>query len=267
MELVNIIKDHIVWRHQIFKLAQSDLKKTYSGAALGWAWAIIKPAITIFIYWFAFSVGLRSKAGIEDFPFFLWLVAGIIAWFYMQEMWAHGTEALRKYKFLVTKMKFPVSTIPTFFSLSRIVVHVFLVALVIVIYIIAGYGVSIYYIQLPVYMFLMFLMFTGWGLFASVFGALSIDFSNLVKSFTLALFWLSGIMWPVTRISSHLGKVLLYVNPVTFIVEGYRNCFVHHIWFFEQPEVLGIFLVELVIMWTVAVLAYKNLKKELPDVL
>lgn len=178
-----------------------------------------------------------------------------------------GPMIMRKYKFLITKMKFPTSTIPTFFSLSSIVVHLFLLGLVVIIYIIAGYGVSIYYIQIPFYMLMMFLMFTGWGLFSSVLGAMSKDFSNLIKSFTLALFWLSGIMWPISNISSVWGQRLLQLNPVTYIVEGYRNCFVHHVWFFEQPKVLLLFVAELVIMWAFAIVMYKKLKKEMPDVL
>ena len=49
-----IIRDHITYRKQIFKLAGSDLRRTYRASALGWAWAIIKPLVTIFVYWFAF---------------------------------------------------------------------------------------------------------------------------------------------------------------------------------------------------------------------
>ena len=267
MEIVNIIKDHIEWRHQIFKLAKSDLKKTYSGSALGWAWAVIKPAITIFIYWFAFSVGLREDAGIGSHPFFLWLVSGIIAWFYMQEMWSSSPTSMKRYKFLITKMKFPTSTIPTFISLSKLVVHLCLVALVMIIFAIAGYGVSIYYIQLPVYMFLMFLLFTGWGLFSSVLGAMSNDFANLVKSFTLALFWLSGIMWPIDDITNIWAQRLLMINPVTFIVEGYRNCFIHQVWFYEEPTALLVFAIEIMVMWILAVKVYSKLRKEMPDVI
>jgi teichoic acid transport system permease protein len=58
--LVEIIKDHKAYIQQIFKLAKADLVKTYRGAALGWAWAIIKPAVTIFVYWFTFEIGLRA---------------------------------------------------------------------------------------------------------------------------------------------------------------------------------------------------------------
>lgn len=267
MELKNLIKDHIVWRHQIFKLAKSDLIKTYSGAALGWAWAIIKPAVTIFVYWFAFSIGLRQRAGIDGFPFFLWLIAGIISWFYIQEMVTQGTNSMRKYKHLITKMKFPVGTIPTFVSMSKLVVHLALLAIVFVIYIAFGEPFTLYYLQLPIYMLLMFIFCTGWTLFGSVLAAISRDFSNLVKSCTTALFWLSGIMWPVTKIHSHVGRMILKANPITFTVEGYRNCFVHHVWIWQEPKELLVYLCELVIMWILALWVFKKLKKDMPDVL
>ena len=60
MMLGNILKEHKTYRQQILKLAKADLVKTYRGAALGWSWAIIKPAVTIFVYWFAFEIGLRA---------------------------------------------------------------------------------------------------------------------------------------------------------------------------------------------------------------
>ena len=84
--LKEIIRDHIQYRKQIFKLAKSDLIKTYRGSALGWSWAIIKPVVTIFVYWFAFSIGLRAGKDINGYPFFLWLIAGIVPWFYMGEI-------------------------------------------------------------------------------------------------------------------------------------------------------------------------------------
>ena len=38
--LKEILKAHIDYRKQLFKLAKSDIIKTYKGAALGWAWAL-----------------------------------------------------------------------------------------------------------------------------------------------------------------------------------------------------------------------------------
>ena len=50
-----ILNEHLTYRKQVIKLAKSDLIKTYRGSALGWAWAIIKPVVTIFVFWFSFS--------------------------------------------------------------------------------------------------------------------------------------------------------------------------------------------------------------------
>ena len=124
--LITILKEHIEYRQQILKLAKADLVKTYRGAALGWSWAIIKPAVTIFVYWFAFSIGLRAGGDVSGYPFFLWLIAGLIPWFYINDMLTAGTDSIRKYSYLVTKMKFPVSTIPTFVSISNLTVNIIL---------------------------------------------------------------------------------------------------------------------------------------------
>ena len=68
--LLKIIKEHIEYRKQIIKLAKADLVKTYRGSALGWSWSVIKPTVTIFVYWFAFAIGLRASSTVSGFPFF-----------------------------------------------------------------------------------------------------------------------------------------------------------------------------------------------------
>ena len=128
---INIIKEHIEYKHQIVKLAKADLTKTYRGAAFGWSWAIIKPTVTILVYWFAFAIGLRMAKDVGQYPFFLWLIAGVVPWFYMSEMITTGANSIRKYSYLVTKMKFPISTIPTFVNISKFIVHLILLLIVI----------------------------------------------------------------------------------------------------------------------------------------
>ena len=265
--LVEIIKDHIQYRQQIFKLAKADLVKTYRGAALGWAWAIIKPAVTIFVYWFAFEIGLKSGGGVNGFPFFLWLIAGVVPWFYMSDMMTGGTEAIRKYSYLVTKMKFPISTIPTFISISKFLIHLLLIAITIALFALGGFAPDIYLLQLPFYMLMMFLFFTLWALFSSLISCISKDFSNLVKSVTTAIFWLSGIIYNPNSLDIQWLKDILMFNPVTYIVTGYRNIFIDKVWFFEEPKKLVCFCIVLVIMFLLALWAYKKLKREISDVL
>lgn len=265
--LSSIIREHIEWRSQVFKLAKSDIIKTYSGAALGWFWALVKPTITIFVFWFAFSVGLRQSGDVEGYPFILWLVAGIVPWFYMSEMITQGTESIRRYKHLVTKMKFPVSTIPTFVGLSKLTIHLCLLVIVVALFLICGNLPDIYYLQLPFYMLCMVVFFIMWGLFSAMLAAMSKDFLNLVKSLTTAIFWMSGIMWDVNTIGYPWLQTVLKFNPVTFIATGYRNVFIYKEWFWQDAEGLVIFGIMLVLMTMAAVWSYKKLIREIPDVL
>ena len=265
--LKEIIKNHIEYKKQIFKLAKSDLVKTYRGSALGWSWAIIKPVVTIFVYWFAFTVGLRAGNDVNGYPFFLWLIAGMIPWFYMGDMITGGTNCIRKYSYLVTKMKFPVSTIPTFFSISNMSVNIILLLIVVIIFCLFGYIPDIYILQIPFYILLSFIFFTLWALFASFIGAISKDFVNLVKSFITAIFWLSGILWNAETVTVPWLKKFLMLNPITYLVNGFRNCFINKIWFWEQPRRLIYFGIITVILLFAALWSYKKLRKDIADVL
>lgn len=265
--LINIFKEHITYRKQIFKLAKADLIKTYRGSALGWAWALVKPVVTIFVFWFAFSFGLRAGKPVDGFPFFLWLIAGFVPWFYMSEMITGGAACIRNNKFMVTKMKFPISVIPTFVSLSKFAVHILLVLIMIVIFILFGFMPDVYLLQLPLYMLMMVLFFTVWGLFGGMLSAISKDFLNLVKSLTQAIFWMSGIIYNVDSINIPWIRTILNYNPVTIVATGYRHCFIDKTWFFEDSQAIINYCIVLLVMIIGAVWAYKKLYRDIPDVM
>jgi len=262
-----IFKEHQSFGKKIFKLAKSDLVKTYRGSALGWAWAIVKPMVTLFVFWFAFTVGLRSGHDVDGYPYFLWLVAGFLPWFYMQELITGGAACIRGYKHLVTKMKFPISVIPTYYNISHLFVHLALLAISILLFVCFGYYPDKYYLQIPFYMLLMFLFFTVWSLFAGLLSALSKDFMNLVKAFSTAVFWMSGIIYDVNKIDNAAVRLALKFNPVTVIANGYRYSFIYKQWFFEDKIELLCYCTTLLVFIILALWAFKKLRKEIPDVL
>ena len=265
------------------KLAKADLIKTFSGAALGWAWAVIKPAVLIFVLWFAFGLGLRLVNQTPNgFPFILWLMAGLIPWFFMNEMLTEGANALRQYNYLVTKMRFPIATIPTFVGISKLYVHIFLVGLTLLFFFAYGVRPDKYLLQLPIYMLFMLLFFIAWAQFSSLLSCMSKDFYNLVQAATQALFWLSGILYDVNTMAvPGWLKIFLMLNPISFIASGYRNVFIYKVWIWEDHSPLWIrtwdvelevypvalFAILLLIMAALALWAYRKLYKEIPDVL
>lgn len=114
----------------------------------------------------------------------------------------------------------------------------------------------------------MFMLSNAWALFAGLISAISKDFSNLVKSFVTAVFWLSGVIWNVDNVSDKpMLRRFLMLNPVTFICNGFRNCFVNEIWFYDQWKRLSYYLIFYAILVFLSLWAYKKLRKEIPDVL
>lgn len=262
-----IVREHVDYRVQIFQLARADLIKTYRGSALGWAWALVKPSIRIAVFWFAFAIALRVGGPVNGMPFFLWLIAGFLPWFYMGDMITGGVKALGRYNYLVSKIQFPVSTIPTFVSLSKLLVHFVLAVIVAAIFLAWGYAPDIYFVQLPLYTLLMFGFFTTWSLFAAPLAAVNKDFSNLVRSLVTPIFWLSGILWDVSGIEIEWLRRILLFNPVTFIATGYRNVFVTKEWFYEDVYALSAFAIVSLVMFVLAIFTYGRLRKEIADVL
>lgn len=106
----------IASRKLIVNLAKNDFKKKFAGSYFGVVWAFIQPVITVLLYWFVFEFGLHQKVndlrtGIEV-PFVLWLMGGLVPWFYFQEALNGGTGVLDEYSYLVKKVVFQIDALP-----------------------------------------------------------------------------------------------------------------------------------------------------------
>ena len=265
--LIEILDAHIRYRRQILKMAKADLVKTYKGAALGWVWAFLQPAIMIGVYYFALSVGLRKGTHYHEYSSFVWLLAGVVPWFYMRDMWPGGASSIKRYGYLVTKIKFPVATIPTFCSISKLIVHIALMVLVMIIYVVEGHMPDIYWLQIPLYTLLMFIFFTTWSLFAGLLSVVSRDFMHLVKSSTMALFWVSGIIYNVRSIGDRLICKVMLFNPLTVVADGYRNSLIYKEWFWEHWVEMRNFAIVYGVLFCLTLFVYKRLIKIVPDLL
>ena len=118
-----ILSEHKGQLKKIWVLAVNDLIKKYKGAVMGPLWAIIKPTFTLFILWFAFTVGIRGSGTVSGYPRFIFMLSGYIPWFFISEGIVGGARSIRQNSQFVTKLSFPVSNIMTFCSLASLIVH------------------------------------------------------------------------------------------------------------------------------------------------
>lgn len=271
--LKDIINEHKGFGKQIFVLAKTELVKTYKGAAIGPLWAVVKPAFTLFVYWFAFTIGIKKLGQVDvlihnhviSFDRFLFMLVGFIPWFFISESITKGAKEIRINRQYVTKVNFPVSTIMTFTAIARLYVHL---ALTFIMYIIVAlmWGTSWYNLQVFFYMPMMFLFFLFLAWSTAPMCAFSPDLENAIVSIMSGIFWLTGVIYNSYDLPAPLDKVMLF-NPINFFVNGYRNAFLYNRYFFEFKTELVIFLVEFFALFFLGIFNYNRLRKKIPDVL
>ena len=267
--LGSILKDNWEWRSQIVRLAFFELKKQSRGAALGWVWFFVQPIIYLFCFWFAIDIGLRGSKGIEagDVPFILWLAAGIIPWFFIKDMLSGGINVMRKYSYLVKKVKFPLCAISSIYELAMFFLQLMTQVILVVIYIACGQGPDLHLLQVP---FLLLLMYAFWYFFSVLMSpicAMSKDVKNMMNSLSTPFFWLSGVLFDVGAMGIGWIQAILYFNPITFFVTAFRDAVYYKVWIWEDPFLVGSFAIVFLATMICALLVYKRTKEKVADVL
>lgn len=264
-----ILSEHKGQLRKIWVLAVNDLIKKYKGAVMGPLWAIIKPTFTLFILWFAFTVGIRGSGTVSGYPRFIFMLSGYIPWFFISEGIVGGARSIRQNSQFVTKLSFPVSNIMTFCSLASLIVHLGMCVIMYIILLTQGYGPSVYNLQFFYYMPLMYIFFLVLSWTTAPLSAFSRDFENLINSIMTGLFWLSGIFWDTYDVKNPVLRTLMYFNPINYFINGYRKSFLYETAIFDSNYTteLIVFYGEFILLILIGSHFYKKLRKILPDIL
>ncbi len=264
--LFSVLKDNFINLRRTWGMALIDLKKRYSSSSLGMVWALVKPALFVLVYWFGIELGIRGGSAKDEVPFILWLLAGILPWFFVADTLVICGTSIRSHRHLVTKSVFSAATIPTFVELSFFITHLMLLGIAIVIFAICGF-ISIYFVQIIYCLFCLFVLMWVISTLFSALVAVSRDFEYMLKSATQMLFWLSPILWDVSKIEKY--PIIYYIvrlNPISYVIGIYRNAFLGG-WCFADWKSLAIFWAEIIILSLVGCFIFKRLEGEFADIL
>lgn len=258
-------------RHLIWKLAKNDFKKRYAGSYLGAVWALAQPVVTVVMYYIVFDKIFPAQqrpmlhTGVEV-PHVLFLTAGLVPWFYFNEALTNGTNALLEYNYLVKKVVFKISILPIIKVIAATFIHVFFVVILLVLS--AGYGCypSIYTLQLVYYSFCLFIFVLALSYTTC---AVVVFFKDLSQIIGIALqigMWATPILWNIEEINSKWVSILK-LNPLVYIVNGYRSAVYEKEWFFQDFFSTMYFWIVTVVLFGIGALVFKRLKVHFADVL
>ena len=218
----------------IFVLAKREFQSTYMGSYLGFMWAFLQPLMFIAVLNLVFTLGIRHGNDSSDIPFVLYLTIGLLVWMYFSENLSSGTRAIKEYSYLIKKIDFRLAILPIIKLLSSAVTHLLLVIVAILIAGFNGYMPGLYLIQLIYYMASMMLLLLGISWITSSTSIFIKDVGNVVSIIVKFGFWLTPIFWNIDRVPVNY-QWIVKLNPVYYIVSGYRDSIVLQVPFWEHP--------------------------------
>lgn len=266
--LVSLGKEIIKKRKLIWELSKADFKKRFVGSYFGIAWMFIQPITTILIYFAIFQLGMGSRPPVGE-VYVLWLIPGIIPWFYFSEVLNGGTNCLQEYHYLVKKVVFQVEILPIIKLISCVMVHAIFVFVMLVVFLLYGKMPMVSWIQIIYYSFAASVLVLAITYFTSAVQVFFKDMTQMVGIFLQFGMWMAPIMWAPAMFPKApvwLEQVLK-INPVYYIVIGYRDSMLSGDWFFERPLLTIYFWAVTVGCLLIGLKVFKKLRPHFSDVL
>lgn len=257
--------DIIKSRRLIYELAKNDFQTRYLGSYLGIFWAFIHPALTVLIFWFVFEVGFRAVP-VEQVPFVLWLLCGMLPWFFISDSIVSTSNSIMENAFLVKKVVFRVSILPIVKILPLLLVHLFFIGVLFAMFAAYGYPISLYNFQVFYYLLAALVMIMGLAWLTSALVIFLRDIGQLIAMVLQFGFWLTPIFWSAGSLSGKY-KLLIKLNPAYYIIEGYRNSFIHYRWFWEDATLTMYYWTVTLVVLLIGVIAFRKLRPHFADVL
>jgi len=259
------ITDLYKTRDLLWQLTKRDFKSRYLGSYLGLLWAFIHPSATILVLWFVFEVGFKSKP-VNDCPFILWLMTGMIPWFFFADAFSSSSNSVVEYSYLVKKVVFRVSTLPIVKITTALFIHLFFIVVILLSIALYGYPIDIHVLQIMYYLPAVLFLLLGLSWLTSALAIFLKDTGQVIAVLLQFGFWLTPIFWSIDLLPPKYHSIIK-LNPVFYLIEGYRDTFIHKVWFWEHLNYTIYFWSVAGVLFISGTLVFMRLRPHFADVL
>ncbi len=264
--LMNFAEQTRLRKHLILNLVGRDLKNRYVGSLMGFFWSVIHPVVLLICYTFIFSIVFKVKPFIQATDnFAVFLFCGILPWLFFQETVTRSCTSIIDNSNLIRKSIFPSEILPLTLLISSLVTHLVGLGILFVVLLIMGMF-SWTWVFFLVYLLLLMVLLLGVGWMVAALQVFLRDTVQLVNVFMVMWFWFTPIFYSMDNpnIPGKL-RMLLYLNPLSYVVRGYRACFLEHR--IPDPGELLILAGFAFAAFILGGLLFRNTKREFIDVL
>jgi lipopolysaccharide transport system permease protein len=207
------------FRELVYFFVWRDIKIRYKQTAIGAAWAVLQPLLTMLI--FSLFFGRLAHIPSEGLPYPIFYYSALLPWMYFAAALQNATNTIVENQRVITKVYFPRLALPLASVLSGLVD--FGVSFVMFVVLMVYYGIrpTPALLWFPAFILLAVLTALGVGLWLSALNALYRDVRYVLPF--LVQFWLfaSPVAYPASLVPQK-WRWLYGLNPMAGVIEGVR---------------------------------------------
>lgn len=210
------------YRELLWVLTMRDIKVRYKQTVLGAAWAIIRPFITMVIFSVVF--GQLAKMPSDGYPYPVFVYAGLLPWTFFATAIGTSGQSLVGSAHLVSKVYFPRLIIPLSSVGAGLVDLLVSTGILMLMMLWYGVGWSVNLLAAPLLLLAVVFIALGVGTLLSALTVAYRDFTHLTPFVVQIWMYITPVIFPVSLVPER-WQWLLYLNPMTGLVEGFRSAF------------------------------------------
>ena len=246
-------------------MAAREVKAQYVGSSLGLLWTVIHPVVMITVFWFVFSIGFKARP-MNDVPFVVWLTAGLAPWYFFSEIVSGSTGLVVANAHLVKRTIFYPQILPIVKILAALVTHVVFLFVLLFLVLFQQQPFSFMFFQAFYYLGCLIILALGISWATSALNVFLRDIGQLVTVALQVGFWVTPIFWDIQMMPDRV-QWILKLNPVYYIIQGYRDSFISFVPFWQHPLYTAYFWGVACITLMAGAMIFKRLKPQFADVL
>lgn len=259
------IKNILVLQDVFMQLVKRDIQEQYLGTFLGPFWTFLKNFLMVVVMSFVIQKGLKVNST-QDISFVVWLLPAYAALSFFSEAIGKATYSIVSYASIIKKIRVNIIMLPLVRIFAAMYAQAILLILLMFFLWVNHIPPSAYWWQIFYYLFALSCFLVGLGLLFSSLTVFVRDVSQALYTFLGFLMWVTPVFWDIQKASGWV-KWLAYLNPLTYVTEGYRASFLGYYFFWSNSLWTAYYWSVVLIVLLVGGFVFWKLKPYFADVL
>lgn len=207
-------------RALLSELVRTDFKLRYQGSAIGYAWSLLKPLVMFAILYVVFVKFLQLGKDVPHYP--IYLLIGIVLWSFFTEMTGQSLASIVGRGDLIRKIKIPRWLIVVSASVSALINLGLNLIVIIIFLVINQVSFTWHMLLVPFSLIEIYIFGLGISFFLAAAFVKYRDLSNIWDIIMQAGFYVTPILYPLSKITNVSIQKLLILNPMAQSVQSVR---------------------------------------------